>query len=164
MQFQQSGPLGTHILERRCWINGADILGRTGSRLVAIITDGKGHVMATRVSIDGTANGEYMVRDLRVFLETWDHLGMPDDARIHAKTKITGSGPLKTLTAEYEGTGVNSAAVPAESQSSAKPYIPGLVDDDQHPTMPVLPRQVDNPPTAPLAPVTSADLPGPPPA
>jgi hypothetical protein len=69
--------------------------------------------MGTRVAIDGTADGQYTVRDLRVFLETWDHLGMPDDARIHAKTKITGSGPLKTLTAEYEGTG---AAGPAAVQ------------------------------------------------
>jgi hypothetical protein len=90
--------------------------------------------MATRVAIDGTAEGEYTIRDLRVFLETWDHLGMPDDARIHAKTKITGSGPLKTLTAEFAGTGANPAAVmpnpelrpPASAQTSWSPTAPSV--------------------------------------
>jgi hypothetical protein len=88
--------------------------------------------MATRVSIDGTDAGVYTVRDLRVFLETWQHLGMPDDAKIHAVTKITGKGSLKTLTAEYDTT----ADVPAQPQSSAKPYIPGL-SNDSRPTAPM---------------------------
>jgi hypothetical protein len=109
--------------------------------------------MATRVAIDGTANGEYTVRDLRVFLETWDHLGMPDDARIHAKTKITGSGPLKTLTAEFEGSGVNPAVV--QSHPSATLRTPGLGADDR-PTAPMvaMPRPDEVPPTAPGDPIT----------
>jgi hypothetical protein len=97
--------------------------------------------MATRVAIDGTAEGEYTVHDLRVFLETWDHLGLPDDARLHAKTKITGSGPLKTLTAEFAGTGVNPAAV----QPNPELRSPASVPANWSPTAPsvAMPRPAD---------------------
>jgi hypothetical protein len=99
--------------------------------------------MPTRVAIDGTAEGEYTVRDLRVFLETWDHLGLPDDARLHAKTKITGSGPLKTLTAEFEGSGVNPAVV----QPKPNPELrsPATVQPNWTPTAPsvAMPRPTD---------------------
>ena len=58
--------------------------------------------------------------------------------KLSGKTKILGTGPLKTVTAVWD-TAAPSAALPVQPQSSAsdKPYIPGLADDP-HPTTPMI--------------------------
>jgi hypothetical protein len=108
--------------------------------------------MALRVSSDGTSDkGVHTIADLRAFLKACDDLNMPDSSVISGKTKITGSGPLKTLTAEWLG------ATPVAMRADT-PLIPGLPDgpattpqpDDQA-TRP-LPAVTGAPPTVPLIP------------
>jgi hypothetical protein len=94
--------------------------------------------MATRVSIDGSFNGQHTLADLYDFLATCERVGMPRDAKLSGKTKILGTGPLKTVTAVWD-TSAPSAALPMQPQTSAsdKPYIPGL-PEDTHPTTPMV--------------------------
>jgi hypothetical protein len=94
--------------------------------------------MAMRVSIDGSFNGQHTLADLYDFLATCERVGMPRDAKLSGKTKILGTGPLKTVTAVWD-TSAPSAALPMQPQPSAsdKPYIPGLAEDT-HPTTPMV--------------------------
>jgi hypothetical protein len=55
-----------------------------------------------RLSFDGSDNRTHTLADLRAFIAACDQLGMPPTAKVIGKTKITGSGPLKTLTAEWD--------------------------------------------------------------
>jgi hypothetical protein len=105
--------------------------------------------MAMRVSIDGSFNGQHTLADLYDFLATCERVGMPRDAKLSGKTKILGTGPLKTVTAVWD-TSAPSAALPMQSSASDRPYIPGL-PDDPHPTTPL----VVPPPVEPPAPATS---------
>ena len=101
--------------------------------------------MALRVSSDGTSDkGVHTIADLRAFLKACDDLNMPDSAVISGKTKITGSGPLKTLTAEWLG------ATPVAMTGPSVVPNPELTiprTDDQ-PTRPI-PPVIGAPPTAP---------------
>jgi hypothetical protein len=106
--------------------------------------------MAMRVSIDGSFNGQHTLADLYDFLATCERVGMPRDAKLSGKTKILGTGPLKTVTAVWD-TSAPSAALPMQSSTSDKPYIPGL-PDDAHPTTPMV---AVPPPVEPPAPATS---------
>jgi hypothetical protein len=108
--------------------------------------------MALRVSSDGTSDkGVHTIADLRAFLKACDDLNMPDSSVISGKTKITGSGPLKTLTAEWLG-----ATPVAMTGPSVAPNPELTIPRANTPLIPGLPDRPDDQATRPLPPVTGA--------
>jgi hypothetical protein len=99
--------------------------------------------MALRVSSDGTNDkGIHTIDDLTAFLQSCRDLGMPGTAELSGKTKITGNGPLKTITAEW--TGAVPKPSPADPVAPSRPLVPGLADPPTTP-MPAVPA--DPPPS-----------------
>jgi hypothetical protein len=101
--------------------------------------------MALRVSSDGTNDkGIHTIDDLTAFLQSCRDLKMPGHAELSGKTKLLGSGPLKTITAEW--TGAVPTQAPADPVTPARapaPLVPGLADPPTRP-MPAVPA--DPPP------------------
>jgi hypothetical protein len=86
-----------------------------------------------RLSFDATSDGHFTAADVKALIDACVHLGMPLAAtKLSGKTKLTGSGPLKTLTAEWDEHTANPSTTMAPASTQ---LVPGL---DDRPTTPIV--------------------------